>query len=134
MGFPWQDGEDIDRRHSDRETLSFRYVFAGVFGPIVLILIFVLIVNLLQAYSPKILPERLKTWSWLPRPLRSLGWYDEHLCGANRRLLCCNAKESRETPALVVNQNAVATAGQSNRTFNDDNDSVDRLSSVSTRF
>ena len=108
-----------------------RYVFAGVFGPIVLLLLSILIINLLQNYSPKILPETLKTWSWLPRPLRTLAWYDEHCCAANKRLLCCNEKESKKVP-LVLSQNVETDSGRINMVF--DNDSVDRLSAISTRF
>ena len=51
----------------------FRPVFGGVLGPIVLIIIIVIIINLLQSYKPNYLPAKLRTWSWLPRPLRSLG-------------------------------------------------------------
>ena len=113
--------------------LSFRSVFAGVFGPIVFVLIFVLLVNMLQSLCPKLLPEVLRSWTWLPRPLRSLGWYDEHICGANKRLICCNGKQSQPTP-MTLKQNAKHQFGQTNTNFRYDDDDVDRLSAVSTQF
>jgi hypothetical protein len=124
---------NIEYRRQSRtsQSLSSRYVFAGVFGPILLIVLFVVIVSLLQNYAPKILPKALKTWSWLPRPLRSLGWYDEHLCGANRRLICCNRKETTPAPP-IAGQTTAKSSGQTNSTFDNEND--DKLSSVTTHF
>lgn len=72
-------------------SLAGWYVFAGVLGPMVLLLIIVIIINLLQAHVPTRLPAWLQTWKWLPRPLRSLAWYDEHLC-AKRCCLCCKRR------------------------------------------
>ncbi|CAF1352594.1 unnamed protein product, partial [Didymodactylos carnosus] len=53
------------------------YVLAAVLIPIVLMIIFALIMNTLMKKMPERLPDKLKTWSWVPRPIRSLGWYDE---------------------------------------------------------
>ncbi|UJR16768.1 hypothetical protein I4U23_003668 [Adineta vaga] len=77
-------------------SLAGWYVFGGVLGPIALILIAVVVINLLQSYRPQWLPNVLKTWSWLPRPLRTLAWYDEHLCG--RRCCCCCCGKTRVEP------------------------------------
>jgi hypothetical protein len=73
----------------------FRYVFAGVLGPVLLIIIFVIVINVLQAYKLNWLPKGLQTWLWLPRPLRSLGWYDEHLF--SKKCLCCKKKQVSTT-------------------------------------
>ncbi|CAF1395105.1 unnamed protein product [Adineta steineri] len=73
-------------------SLAGWYVFAGVLGPIVLVIILIIVINLLQAYCPKCLPKWLRTWSWLPRPFRTLDWYDEHLC--DRQCCCCCKKGS----------------------------------------
>ncbi len=89
-------------RYVDRSILEifgkkyiFRYVFAGVLGPVLLIIIFVIVINVLQAYKLNWLPKGLQTWLWLPRPLRSLGWYDEHLF--SKKCLCCKKKQVSTT-------------------------------------
>ena len=69
-------------------TSTCRYVFAGVLGPIVLLVLFVIVINLLQSYAPKGLPGPLRSWSWLPAPLRSLAWYDKHIF-SQRCCRCC---------------------------------------------
>ncbi|CAF4143331.1 unnamed protein product [Rotaria sordida] len=38
------------------------YVFGGVLGPIVLIIILVILINILQKYKPNFLPAPLRTW------------------------------------------------------------------------
>jgi cytochrome c biogenesis protein ResB len=65
-------------------------VFAGVLGPVALLIVTVIVINVLQAYVSTRLPKWLQTWSWLPRPLRSLAWYDERIfvkqcCRFNQR-------------------------------------------------
>ena len=89
--------------------------------------------NILQKYSPKILPEKLKTWSWLPRPLHTLAWYDEHFCGVNHRLKCCKVKVSADS-TKNIDQNDASSTVQFNRTYQPDGDGGDRLSGVSTQF
>ena len=108
----------------------FRYVFLGIFGPIFLIVLFVIIVNLLQVHATKYLPHRLQTWSWLPRPFRTLSWYDEYLCSRQKRLICCHGNESNKA-AIIANRN-MQNSTYINKTF-DDIDS-DRLSGISTRL
>jgi hypothetical protein len=78
-------------------------VFAGVLGPIFLIIVFVIIINILQAYIPDRLPTGLRTWSWLPRPLRSLAWYDEHLFG--KCCLRCKKKKNMLTTNGNIHNN-----------------------------
>ncbi|CAF0930335.1 unnamed protein product [Didymodactylos carnosus] len=56
------------------------YVFGAVMIPIALVVIFVIIMNILMSKIPQRLPPKLRNWSWLPRPLRSIKFYDEHLC------------------------------------------------------
>ena len=60
-------------------SIYFRAVFGGILGPIALLIILVIIVNIIQKYKPNYLPKVLQTWIWLPRPLRSLSWYDQHI-------------------------------------------------------
>ncbi len=75
-----------------------------------LIIIFVIIINILQTYKSKYLPAVLRTWLWLPRPLRSLGWYDENLFG---RQCCCCCKK-KET-IIIIDDNV-----HNNESYTDD--------------
>ena len=70
-------------------------ILVGVAGPIVLLLMFVIIVNLLQSKAPTTLPEALKDWDWAPRWTRSLEPHDKLIskvyevgrgcCSSNRK-------------------------------------------------
>uniref|UniRef100_A0A2P2I029 Sodium-dependent phosphate transport protein 2B-like n=1 Tax=Hirondellea gigas TaxID=1518452 RepID=A0A2P2I029_9CRUS len=60
-------------------------VMYSVLSPIAIILTFVVIVNVMQNRCPKCLPSCLRSWHWLPRPLRSL----EPLDSIITRLTCC---------------------------------------------
>ncbi|CAF2966708.1 unnamed protein product [Rotaria sp. Silwood2] len=62
-------------------SLAGWYVFGGVLGPIVLVIILIILINILQRYKPKLLPIPLRTWLWLPVPFRSLDFYDKYLFG-----------------------------------------------------
>ena len=110
-------------------SLAGWYVFIGIFGPILLIISLVIIINVLQAHQPKFLPNWLKTWSWLPRPFRTLAWYDENLFSNHKRLLCCNRHQSNDS-SITIKENIEKKSGCINETFDD----FDRLSGVSTRF
>lgn len=65
--------------------------------PIALLIIFVLIVNELQDKRPHWLPNILKTWDFLPLPLRSLDPYDKYFAF----FLCCKSCKKVNT---VVNE------------------------------
>lgn len=59
----------------------------------VLVGLFVTVVNVLQARRPQYLPAKLRTWAWLPEPLRSLRPYDEHIFGPlGRFCVCCRTR------------------------------------------
>merc|ERR1711915_1163049 len=60
-------------------------VLFGVFGPILIIIVLAIIINIMQAKCPRILPPFLRTWMWLPEPLRSLDPYDRFFMS----LACC---------------------------------------------
>lgn len=51
-------------------------VFVGVIVPLVTILLFVILINIIQRKRPDVLPEFLRSWKWLPLFLRSLQPYD----------------------------------------------------------
>ena len=70
-------------------------ILLGVAVPIVLLLLFIIIVNILQRKAPDVLPEVLQDWKWLPKWTRSLEPYDRvfkklgglkrHFCGGRNR-------------------------------------------------
>ena len=70
-------------------------ILLGVAVPIVLLLMFIIIVNILQRKAPHVLPEVLQDWKWLPKWTRSLEPYDRvfkklgglkrHFCGGRNR-------------------------------------------------
>ncbi|XP_062412728.1 sodium-dependent phosphate transport protein 2B-like [Sardina pilchardus] len=65
----------------------------GVGVPVVLLAVFVVVVNVMQNRWPQHLPEVLRSWDFMPRPLRSLAPWDRVVtsamgfCGA--RCCCC---------------------------------------------
>lgn len=76
-------------------TLAFLLVLAtggavvlwSVLGPIIALLVFIGVVNVLQNKKPSFLPKVLQTWNFLPAPLRSLEPYDKVMTG----LPCCKS-------------------------------------------
>ena len=109
--------------------LFFRYVFLGIMGPIFLLVLIIILINLLQVHSSKCLPHYLQTWSWLPRPFRTLAWYDELFCNSQKRLICCNGKESKQS-VVIISQNLRNSSAHINQSFDDS----DRLSAISSRL
>ncbi len=72
----------------------------AVLIPVILLLLSIGILNLLQNKLAKILPEILKTWNFLPEPLRSLEPYDRLI---TKYLMCCNKKkDSTNTDECVL--------------------------------
>jgi len=60
-------------------------VLFGVMGPILIIIVLAIIINIMQAKCPRFLPPVLRNWMWLPEPLRSLDPYDRFFMS----LSCC---------------------------------------------
>ncbi|KAM4549491.1 sodium-dependent phosphate transport protein 2B-like [Odontesthes bonariensis] len=81
-------------------------VLVGVGVPIVALAIFVIIINVMQSRCPRFLPKVLRTWHFLPRPLRSMAPWDAvvtsmfSFCGTRccccRCSNCCNKDEEDE--------------------------------------
>ncbi|XP_053384148.1 sodium-dependent phosphate transport protein 2B-like [Mercenaria mercenaria] len=83
-------------------------VMAGVCSPIAFLLVVIDAINILQNKAPTCLPNILRTWAFLPEPLRSLKPIDRQL----QRLkifcsCCCRSKEANtETNATGNETNA----------------------------
>ena len=56
--------------------LNFRWILLGFLIPVIIFVIVIIIINLLQNKRPTWLPIKLRTWEFLPIPLRSLRPYD----------------------------------------------------------
>uniref|UniRef100_A0A8K9XZL2 Sodium-dependent phosphate transport protein 2B n=1 Tax=Oncorhynchus mykiss TaxID=8022 RepID=A0A8K9XZL2_ONCMY len=76
-------------------------VLVGVAVPIVVLAIFIIVVNLMQARCPQYLPSGLRDWDFLPRPLHSMAPWDRVVtsgmafCGA-RCCCCCKCCQSTD--------------------------------------
>lgn len=62
-------------------------VMAGVGAPFLGVIIFIAMINLMQAHSPRHLPTRLQTWDFLPQWMRSLKPLDRLITKAT---VCCS--------------------------------------------
>ncbi|CAK6956536.1 sodium-dependent phosphate transport protein 2A [Scomber scombrus] len=62
-------------------------VMAGVGAPFLGVIIFIAMINLMQAHSPRHLPNKLQTWDFLPQWMRSLKPLDRLITKAT---VCCN--------------------------------------------
>ena len=51
--------------------------------------LFVTVVNVLQHRRPTWLPPKLRSWAWLPEPMRSLRPYDERIFAPLGRVCAC---------------------------------------------
>ena len=83
---------------------------------IIIILSVIFVISKMQAHAPKYLPEFMRSWKFLPLPLRSLKPYDDLIL---KYFLCCKccqkvvkidpAKEkeaqAKEPPRIVVFNN-----------------------------
>nr|XP_055045226.1 solute carrier family 34 member 2b isoform X2 [Misgurnus anguillicaudatus] len=102
-------------------------VLVGVGVPIVVLVIFVVVVNIMQSRWPRYLPSCLRSWDFLPRPLRSLKPWDKHVTVAltfcSTRCCCCckccNKKETdemKEEKSLEVYDNPTLTIEDEGKT------------------
>ncbi|KAM9358012.1 solute carrier family 34 member 2b [Symphorus nematophorus] len=82
-------------------------VLVGVGVPIVVLIIFVIIVNVMQSRCPRYLPKVLRNWDFLPRPLHSmapwdavvtstLGFCGKHCCCCCKCCKCCKTAEDED--------------------------------------
>ncbi|XP_056234845.1 solute carrier family 34 member 2b [Seriola aureovittata] len=89
-------------------------VLVGVGVPIIVLVVFVVIVNVMQSRCPRRLPRVLRDWDFLPRPLRSLAPWDavvsstfgfcgKHCCCCCRCCKCCKKDEDEKIRKNSVN-------------------------------
>ncbi|XP_039983717.1 solute carrier family 34 member 2b [Xiphias gladius] len=82
-------------------------VLVGVGVPIIVLVIFVIIVNMMQSRCPHYLPKFLHNWDFLPRPLHSMAPWDtvvtstfgfcgKHCCCCCKCCNCCNKDEDEK--------------------------------------
>ena len=88
-------------------SLASVWCLVAVGVPFLLLVVFIVVVNLLQAKKPSWLPEKLRTWDFLPTPLHSLRPYDKliwkstSICG--RYCKCCDKDEDGDTEMVLKN-------------------------------
>ncbi|XP_077964855.1 sodium-dependent phosphate transport protein 2B isoform X1 [Gasterosteus aculeatus] len=86
-------------------------VLVGVGVPLVALAVFVVVVNVMQSHCVRFLPHCLRSWDFLPRPMRSLAPWDavvtsafgfcgKHCCCCCKCCKCCRKKEDEK----VMNQ------------------------------
>ncbi|XP_049911744.1 sodium-dependent phosphate transport protein 2B-like [Epinephelus moara] len=82
-------------------------VLVGVGVPIIVLAIFLVIVNVMQSRCPRFLPEFLRNWDFLPRPLHSMAPWDtavtslmgfcgKHCCCCCKCCKCCKKTDEDE--------------------------------------
>lgn len=67
-------------------SLAGWYVLLAVLLPVVVLIVIIVVINVLQSRRPSWLPAVLRSWEWLPLPLRSLKPYDDVIT------VCCKRK------------------------------------------
>ena len=65
------------------------YILAIVGIPFILLLLTIAIINILQNHKPHWLPVRMRTWDFLPEPLRSLAPLDRQITKLITFCSCC---------------------------------------------
>lgn len=76
------------------------YVLLGVLVPSIILIIVIIIINKLQEKKPESLPEKLRSWDFLPKPLHSLEPYDKIFSACNigcrKNCPCCGEEVAVE--------------------------------------
>ena len=88
-------------------------VLISVLSPVAIVAVAVVIISLLQRKKPLWLPPQLRTWKWLPEPLRSLEPLDRLISSC----LCCGKpmKSNKESSIALTSIATRATSRISNR-------------------
>ncbi|XP_051929826.1 solute carrier family 34 member 2b isoform X2 [Hippocampus zosterae] len=94
-------------------------ILVGVGVPVVVLAVFVIVVNILQSRCPRALPGFLRTWNFLPRPLRSLAPWDgvvtsclgfcgRYCCCICKCCSCCQKDETAHAKGAELEDNPAA--------------------------
>ena len=70
-------------------------VLAGVGVPIQLFIICIIVINVLQDKKPSVLPRKLRSWEWLPKPLHSMEPWDRVFKRCGEKCSCCPCCDNR---------------------------------------
>lgn len=87
-------------------------VMTGVCAPIAFLLVIVVVINILQNKAPQCLPKGLRTWMFLPEPLRSLDPLDRKISKLKKLCNCCskdNLEDEKEAIKEMENHKSAST-------------------------
>lgn len=86
-----------------------KWALVGIGVPIMAILTFAIVINVIQAKNPSLLPIKLQDWNWLPLWIHSLDPVDNLILKATEScscLACCVQAESRhDSGAMGIRAN-----------------------------
>ncbi|XP_070535119.1 sodium-dependent phosphate transport protein 2B-like [Ptychodera flava] len=68
--------------------LGWQYL-VGFGVPILVLVLVIIVINLMQKHCAKGLPKKMRTWEFLPAPLRSLEPYDRLFFSCKNKCKCC---------------------------------------------
>lgn len=103
-------------------------VMVGVGAPFLGVMLFIILVNLLQARSPSHLPELLQSWDFLPHWMHSLKPLDRAITKAT---VCCSpARSDQETVVTITAEPKSAVEQQMTSPVAYDNPALSYLEEV----
>uniref|UniRef100_A0A8D3E6Q1 Sodium-dependent phosphate transport protein 2B n=1 Tax=Scophthalmus maximus TaxID=52904 RepID=A0A8D3E6Q1_SCOMX len=108
-------------------------VMVGVGVPIIVLIVFVIVVNVMQSRCPRYLPNLLRDWDFLPRPLHSMepwdrvvtstfGFCGKHCCCCCKCCKCCSSVEDEKirknsTKSLEMYDNPAMSTDEDTKEF-----------------
>ena len=111
-------------------SLAGWYVLLAVLGPVVLLVVAVIVVNMIQSKRPHWLPARLRSWDWLPLALRSLDPYDRIITACYRGRRCCRRDANKMRLSLPEITAASGDSNGKNKASSSADDRTKRASDV----
>ncbi|XP_075050852.1 sodium-dependent phosphate transport protein 2B isoform X2 [Mixophyes fleayi] len=90
-------------------------VLVGVAVPIVFVIVVAIVINILQSKYPRVLPDFLKTWNFLPKWMHSLKPWDSwmsvaslfcgrYCCCCCKKCKCCKCCQNKEDEELSIDK------------------------------
>ncbi|XP_068449112.1 solute carrier family 34 member 2b [Clinocottus analis] len=113
-------------------------VLVGVGVPFVALVIFVVVVNVMQSHCARFLPACLRTWDFLPRPMRSMAPWDTVVTSifgfCSKRCCCCckccRTKEEEEEEGKDGRKSSKSLEMYDNHAMARDEDTADKASQL----